>query len=144
MNEKPKVFQSLIIKHLTLKGKQSLSEKILDKTIKQMQKMSLKNHKSLFKLLILKTTPIVKIKQIKKYRKKKMFEFPYIFKKSSRYTHSVKNLIKSSTLKTRNKKVYLKLTRELLASVKSSNDKVLNAHEYAFNIKKFANFRWFK
>jgi ribosomal protein S7 len=144
MIENPRVLKSLFINHLTLKGKKHLSEKILSKTIKRIQKTSLKNHKSLLKLLIIKTTPVIKIKQINRHRKKKLVEFPYILKKSSRYTQSIKNIIKNSGIKTIQKKIDLKLTHEFLYSLKIFNKKIRQTHEYAFSIKKFAYFRWFK
>ena len=143
MIKKPIYLKSLFINHLTSKGKKQKSENSLLNTIKHTQKICLRNHKILLKLLIIKTAPVIKIKQIKGYRKNKQVDFPFILKKSLRYRQSIKIIIKSSNINAVKNKFDFKLSHEIVTSVKDLNKKVRNTHEYAFNLKKFANFRWF-
>lgn len=142
MTQKFKTVKTLIINNLVLCGKKELSEKILFKTIKQLQKRSTKNHKNLLESLIIKTVPVIKIKQIKR-RKKQFIKFPYILKKKSRYIQAIKNIVKISEKKF-SKNFCDKLTQELTLNVKNINKDKKILHEHAFTTKKFANFRWFK
>lgn len=66
-----------IINNLTVNGKKDTSKKIVLKSLKQLQKNSLKQAKKLVNLSFILTTPIFKVhKIIKKRKKKRIIEVP--------------------------------------------------------------------
>lgn len=134
-----------ILTKLINNGIKSSSEKILRKTIKTLQKNSKKNHKEILKKAMINSSPIVKVKQIKR-RRKQIKEFPYIISKNLRLSFGLKSMFKVINSKKKMNYFYKELVEELLltATNKSISTKVKkDIHEHAFKTKKYANFRWF-
>ena len=79
--KKKKSIKNYIINSIIKCGKKSLSEKLLLKTFKEIQKHTKKNTKQLRKLAIIKQISIISIKELlnKKFRRRsKLVSIPYI------------------------------------------------------------------
>jgi len=130
-------------------GKKELSEKILLKTFKELQRTTKINTKNLIKLAIIKTISIVEIKKLKK---KKKFSnnglnkvIPFVRKKKYRIFLSIKAITKQQSLpKMTNYSLYLK--QKIIDSATQSmnqNNVKLELSREAFLKKKFVHYRWF-
>ena len=125
--------KSLDIKHklinsITLNGKKKTSEKILLKSLKELQKSSKKQSKELVKLALVQSTPIFKLHRIsnKKLKKKnrRVREIPaFISKMSSRTSLAIKFILKSIEKKKSNN-FYVKLKENLLTTSQAKGDAV--------------------
>ena len=85
-----------IINHLIIAGKKNTIEKILLKSIKELQKFSNKQSEKLIQLVIMLAMPVFKIfKRINKKRKKKIFkEIPtVILTKSAKISLAIKFIL---------------------------------------------------
>jgi ribosomal protein S7 len=117
-----------IINNLTLNGKKDTSNKIVLKSLKQLQKNSLKQSKKLINLSFILTTPIFKIHKIIKKRKKKkkksIIEFPVLINSNkSKLSSAVKFFL--STLQTKNSEpFYTKFYTEILSNIQNENSSV--------------------
>ena len=134
-----------ILTSLINNGNKYNSEKIFKKSIKLLQKSLKKNSKDIFKKSILNSSPIIKVKQIKRKRKQ-IKEFPFIVKKSSRVSLGLKSMINTVKLKKKKHFFYKELIAELLLTTeqKSTTAKIKRGnYENSFTTKKYANFRWF-
>jgi ribosomal protein S7 len=141
MIKKLKLISALIINNIIVKGKKQVSEKILKQIIKQLQRQFSTNHVSLIKFILIKTAPIIKIKTIKQ-TKKRVKEFPFIVKASTRNSKAIKEVIKTTS--NRSKKKFIENFIGEFSTVLSHENKNKHIlHEYAFTTKKFAHFRWF-
>jgi ribosomal protein S7 len=92
-------------KHILQNGKKSVSEKLIIKTFKSIQKSQKKSHNKIIKLAILNLTPMFRIIKLKnkKRRKKSVKEIPaFLSHQSFRTSWGLKYLTKSSTSKTTN------------------------------------------
>jgi ribosomal protein S7 len=88
-----------IINHITQKGKKTKSEKILNKSIKELQKTSKKPIKKLIQLSIILSTIMFKTRTIKnkKNRKKKAIIRPiFIPKQNKRFSFAIKLIINTA------------------------------------------------
>ena len=141
MIKDPKILKQNIINQLIVKGKKRLSEKALIRSMKQLQKNYSKNHIDLIKFFVVKTAPIVSLKQVKQKKRQKK-EFPYIVKVQTRYKKSIKS-IKKHILKKSKKNFTLSFISDINLLLKNENKNTQLLHEYAFNYKKFSHFRWF-
>lgn len=115
-----------IINHLTKKGKRAKSEKIFNKSIKELQKNSKKNVKNLIKLSIILSSLIFKIRTIKnkKNKKKQIKTLPtFIDKKNKRNFFAVK-LIVSAAKENPNHHFHNKLKEEIFSAVRSENNTI--------------------
>lgn len=85
-----------IINHLTQKGKKTKSEKILNKSIKELQKNSKKQTKRLIQLSLVLSSVIFKIRTIKnkKNRKQKIRIRPtFIANQNKRFSFAIKLIV---------------------------------------------------
>ena len=135
-----------IINQLLLNGKITISEKIWLKSVKFFYKSFVKNHKKVINQVIIKITPLLKVKQLKQKRKRSQLkEFPYIVNKKNRISLALKFFLNKT--KTKNEiKTHKKLVAELLAVANNSGlsiNKKKSLYEYAFIKKKYFYYRWF-
>ena len=86
------MFKKNIYNTIMKNGKKRVSEKILLKVLKELQKTP-KNSRNVFKLSVLNSSPVIFLKQIKRKRKK-IKEFPFILNSKLRVSYGLKNLIK--------------------------------------------------
>ena len=135
-----------IINQLTISGKSAISEKIWLKSLKLFYKSFAKNHKKAINQALINITPLIKIKQLKKKKKRlELKEFPYIINNKSRVSLALKFFLN----KTKNKNeinMHQKLVNELITVADKSSvsiNKRKNLYEYAFIKKKYFYYRWF-
>lgn len=108
-----------IINHLTQKGKKTKSEKILNKSTKELQKNSKKQTKKLIQLSIVLSSIMFKTRIIKnkKNRKKKNKIIPtFIYDKNKRFSFAIK-LIIQATKENYNNCFHKKLKDEFFSTV---------------------------
>lgn len=114
-----------IINNLTLNGKKDTSNKIVLKSLKQLQKNCLKQSKKLINLSLIVTTPIFKVhKIIKKRKKKRIVEIPVLINSNkSKFSLGIKLFL--STLKTKKTgNFYTKFYKETLSNIQSEKSSV--------------------
>ena len=136
------MFKNNIYSTIMKNGKKHISEKILLKVFKSLQKTQ-KNSQSVLKLSVLNSSPVIFLKQVKRKRKQTK-EFPFLLKPQLRTSYGLKNLIK--VCRKENSAFYKNLRLELINSAKKSGKSVgyrSEIHQSAFSKKKFANYRWF-
>ena len=130
-----------IINFLMLKGNKTTCEKLFFKTIKTIQKLSVKNHNKLMKSVIINTSPIIKIKQIRQ----RSNEFPYIVFKKTRIFLALNFIIKN-TNNLSGDSFYIKFNGEIIKSSKNVSNSVAQKNffiQQAFLVRKYAHYRWF-
>ena len=136
------MFKNNIYSTIMKNGKKHISEKILLKVFKSLQKTQ-KNSQSVLKLSVLNSSPVIFLKQIKRKRKQTK-EFPFLLKPKLRTSYGLKNLIK--VCRKENSTFFKNLKSELVNAAKKSGKSVeyrVETHKSAFSKKKFANYRWF-
>lgn len=114
-----------IINHLISNGKKEISEKILLKSFKELQKSSKKQPEKLIKLALIFSTPVFKIYKItNKKRKKKIKEVPTIINtKKARISLAIKFIL--TTLKTKKSNYfYIKLHNEIFLTLKNEGSAI--------------------
>lgn len=140
MNLKKKIFNQIMSN-----GNKPTSEKIILKSLKQIQKIhTKKKFDELLKLGLINSSPIVYLKHIKRKRKQTI-EFPFLLQFNSRLFYGIKFILNNCKSKNSNS-FYKQLELELINSSKNlskSVEKKKNLHQQAFLKKKFANYRWF-
>jgi ribosomal protein S7 len=129
--------------NLMLDGNKIKCEKILKKSVKDFQKNNKKDHKIIFKNSIIKSTPIIKLCEIKnkKSRKKKKKIFPYVINKKIRLSLGIKLLIKNLE-----KPAYLNLFEEMEKQLRNDSEIINNQienYKISVKLKKSSFFRWF-
>lgn len=144
-----------LLNHLMKKGGKETSEKVLLKSVKELQKNTLKKTENIIKSALLNTIPIFKMNTIIKKRKKKkktIREVPiFLVYNKSRISEAIKLIIKTSKkIKKNITSYYLKLVVELLDDCKDDveSDAVLiknNLQKKILAQKKYLrNYRWRK
>ena len=144
-----------LLNHLMKKGGKETSEKVLLKSVKELQKNTLKKAENIIKSALLNKIPIFKMNTIikkKKKKKKTIREVPiFLVYNKSRVSEAIKLIIKTSKKIKRNiTSYYLKLVVELLDDCKDDveSDAVLaknNLQEKILAQKKYLrNYRWQK
>lgn len=116
------------INHLIINGKKNKSEKIVCKSIKDLQAISKKSSKKLVQLALVSTTPIFKISTItqKKRKKKKQKSriIPtFIATKTSRTSFAIKFIVKTAK-KRKNQTLLQKLSEEILLTLNGKSNAV--------------------
>jgi ribosomal protein S7 len=114
-----------IINHLMKHGKKQTSEKIFSKSIKELQKSTLKRTKDVIILSIKQTTPIYKMHFLtqKKRKNKTIKEIPTFIKTSgSRTSLAIKFIVQATRKK--NRSTYKNLKEEILLSSQALGDSV--------------------
>jgi ribosomal protein S7 len=109
-----------IINNLTLDGKKDTSNKIVLKSLKQLQKNSFKQSKKLINLSFILTTPIFKVhKRTLKRKKKRILEIPVLINSNkSKLSLAIKIFL--STLKTKKAgHFYTKFYKETLSNIQN-------------------------
>ena len=142
---KNKHLKNKIFNHLMLNGNKKTCEKFFLKSLKLIQKFSIKNHKNLIKLAIINSTPAIAIKQIKKKRKKNIKEFPFLLSKKIRISLAVKDILTTSKKK-ESKNLDIILKQKIIESSQHKSttiDKKNALQEYALSKKKYIHYRWF-
>lgn len=137
------ILKNILYKKIMLNGNKQTSEKLLLKSLKNVQKMvNKKNFKDLTKLALINSSPVFYIKKIKRKRKNSL-EFPFLLKPNLRISYSLNFMLKFSEKK--NSFIYY-FSNELLNSSKNSSfsvKKTQDIYKESFVKKKFANYRWF-
>lgn len=131
-----------IINHTLKNGKKQLSEKILRKSFKCLQKTQKKSHNDLIKQSILNVTPTFRIIKLK--RRKSKLEIPaFLSSYTYRTSWALKYLIKMSRT---NNIFYQQLEQEILSSAKSNGETIKSKEEFHRNTlqkkKYFKFYRW--
>ena len=129
--------------NLMLNGNKLKCEKNFKKSIKNFQKDNKKDYKIIFKNSIIKSTPVIKLCEIKnkKSRKKKNKIFPYVVNKKIRLSLGIKTLIKNTK-----KPLFSNMSKEMIKRLQNdteiSNIQTEN-YKTAIKLKKSSFFRWF-
>jgi len=147
MNSK-KELKKKLSNHILKNGKKQVSEKILTKSFKSIQKSQKKSHNEIVKLAILNSTPTFRIIKLrnKKRKKKSIREIPaFLSTYTYRTSWGLKYLIKTSTLKPGN--IFAdQLKHEILSSATSESNAITFKNELqnkALQKKKyFRYYRW--
>ena len=131
-----------LINHTFKNGKKHISEKILRKSFKCIQKTQKKSHNDLIKQSILNVTPTFRIIQLK--RRKSKLEIPaFLSSYTYRTSWALKYLIKMSKT---NNVFYKQLEKEILLSAKSNGEIIKlkeELHKNTLQKKKYFKFyRW--
>lgn len=137
---KNKIYNSFMVA-----GNKHISEKTFLKSFKVLQKNTNKNHKDLFKAIIVNTAPIIQMKQIKKKKRKTIKEFPFVLNQKNRITLSIKTILKVLSRK-KGLKFHVKFPTEILSIVQYKSDTLKvkeKTHDEALIKKKYVFFRWF-
>lgn len=135
--------------HITKNGKKEISEKILTKTFKRIQRYQKKNYTDIVKLSLTNATPTFKMIELtdKKRKKKSVKEIPtFLSNYKSRTSWGIKYLTKSSNLQKNHTTFFKKMENEFLITAKSESQTVTlknNFQNKALQEKKYFRFyRW--
>ena len=110
------------INHILKNGKKQISEEILKKSFKSLQKVQKKSHNEIIKQSILNSTPTFRIIKLK--RKKSKQEVPaFLSTYDYRTSWGLKYLIKTVTSKTKNN-FYKQLEQEILDTAKFTSETI--------------------
>lgn len=150
MKRKSLNIKSKLINNITLNGNKKTSEKILLKSLKELQKSSKKQSKELIKLALIQSTPIFKLHKItnKKLKKKKrrVKEIPAFISKMSARTSLAIKFILASVERKDSDNFYLKLKENLLITSQAKGNAVKLKNELqkqSIQHKRFfKNYRW--
>src|SRR6476620_4238306 len=128
MKKKSLDIKSKLINNITLDGRKKTSEKILLKSLKELQKSSKKQSKELVKLALIQSTPIFNLHRIsnKKLKKKnrRVREIPAFISKMSARTSLAIKFILTSIEKKKSNNFYLKLKENLLVTAQAKGNAV--------------------
>lgn len=129
-------------------GKKKTCETILLKSLKAIQKICNKPHKTLVKLAIINSTSTFRIIQLKKKKRKKKSakEIPiFISNNYDRITWSIKFILQTTKKKTTTK-IYNNLKQEIMLSSRNEGDSTkikTDLHKKILTKKRlFLYFRW--
>ena len=135
--------------HLLKNGKKQISEKILIKNFKAMQKSKKKSHSEIIKLAIINTTPTFRVIKLKNKRKKKksVNEIPaFLSTYNYRTSWAINYLIKMARTIKNNNIFSNKLEQEIMLSSKHDSNSVTFKKEIqtrAIQKKRYIkNYRW--
>jgi ribosomal protein S7 len=137
-----------IINRLLINGEKKTSEKVLLKSLKELQKDSNKNAKKLIQLAIVYSIPTFKLHKLtnKKKRKKKVQEIPaFILNERARISLAIKFIL-LTTKKKKTAHFYTKLKQEVLLNSQFKGDaiKIKDDLQKQILLKKhlFKYYRW--
>jgi len=143
------ILKNKIINSLMSNGQKETCEKILTKTLKNIQRNNTKNFKKILQLFILNLTPVFKFnKQSKKRGKKKKIVFtPYLIPNNELRINFALKLLKSILSKNKQNNAVHNLSNEIIASILSnksiSNEKKIEIQNQVLSQKRyFYKFRW--
>jgi len=132
-----------IINHLTLNGNKQTSEKKFNKTLKELNKESIKITKELIRLALIKSSPIFKLHIIKqkKRKKKNIKEIPtFISKKNRRTSLAIKFII--STIKEKKNSFANEILNILKNNSETVNKKNISQKQVLKQKRYFSFYRW--
>jgi len=146
------ILKNKIINSLMSHGQKVTCEKILIKTLKNLQKLNNKNYKNILQLFIESLTPVFKFnKQSKKRGKKKNIVYtPYLIPNNALRISFALKLLKLTLLKNKKGEFTTNLTQEILTAVlfngnSSSSEKKNEVQKQVLAQKRyFYKFRWYK
>jgi ribosomal protein S7 len=137
--------QNKLTNYIMQDGEKQISEKLLLKSYKLVQKaQKKKNFKEIFKLALVNSSPFFYIKQIQR-KKKKALEFPFLLKNSLKLHYGIKVILLSARIKS-TFSFYKKCSLEIINSSKLMSEgvkKKKETYKTAFFTKRYANYRWF-
>jgi ribosomal protein S7 len=143
------ILKNKIINSFMFNGQKETSEKILMKTLKNIQRDQTKNFKKILQLFILNLTPVFKFnKQSKKRGKKKKITFtPYLIPNNELRINFALKLLKSILSKNKQNNTENNLSREIITSVFSNKSistekKVEIQNQILAQKRYFYKFRW--
>jgi small subunit ribosomal protein S7 len=138
------ILSEKFINCLMLKGKKSISEKIFFDFFKLLQKSSIKNIIFFFKFSLINSSLILSTYKIKN-KKRIVREIPFMLLPKNRIIWSIKNIIKS--IKILSKNCFLVNFKNEIINILKKNSQVLlkknDVHTSSLKNKAFAHFRWF-
>lgn len=147
MSNKEKVKKKLL-KHILKNGKKLVSEKILTKSFKCIQKNQNKSHSEILKLAVINSTPMFRVIKLKNKRRKKksVKEIPaFLSTYAYRTSWGLKYLTNFATSKTDNI-FFNKLKHEILSSAKNESFTITFKNELqnkTLKVRKyFKHYRW--
>jgi ribosomal protein S7 len=139
-----------LINHLTLNGKKEVGEKNLLKSIKELQKSSIKKSDTIFQLALINSTPIFKLhrirnKKIKKNKTNKFREIPgFIKNKNTRTSLAIKFILLNA--KHKGEPFYKNFYKEILLNAAHKGTSIQTKNDLQKNVitKKhyFRYYRW--
>lgn len=143
------IIKKKIINHLTLNGKKKTGEKLFLKSIKKLQKESLKRTEELVKLALVNVSPLFKLQKFttkRKKKKKKIREVPFFLQNNnSRISLAIKFIIKAVDAK-KSHGFCTQWSKEVLDNSQCSGDavKMKNELQKQVLLKKrfFMFFKW--
>ena len=137
--------KNIFLNLLMLNGNKRTSEKLLNKSLKKIQKnFNQKRFNDLIKIGLINSSPVLFLRNIKRKRRRAV-EFPFLLNPDLRLFYGLKFIIKSC-YRNKNQPFYFKFKNELIDSGKKKSQSVkkkLDLHQDASLKKKFANYRWF-
>ena len=140
------LIKNLLLNHLMKNGSKNLSEKLLIKIVKLIQKnLYYKNFEGLIKLSLINSSPHIFLKKLKR-RKKVSLEVPFLLKNSIRISYGIKFILKEFLSHKNSLLLTNKIYRAFLESSSFKGFCIKNIdelHKKAFINKKFSNYRWF-
>ena len=140
-----KTLKHNLFNHIMVNGNKSVSERILLKSLKLIQKTQLKkNFEKIIHLSLINNAPTIYIKNIRRKRKRTI-TFPFLLKPQLRIFYGLKFLVHYSRKNNENS-FYPNLKTELINSSKKTSlsfKHKLDLRKDAFLKKKFATYRWF-
>ena len=149
INKQNTLLKQKVIGHLIIGGRKKKSEKVLLKSIKSLQKQSLKSYKEIINLAVMNAIPIFKVseRRLKKTKKKKKLLVPFFLSNNCiRISTALKNIINNTRKISSNLPFYNNLNKELVlnAKKKCENIKIKNdTQRLAIEKKKFLdNYKW--
>lgn len=130
-------------------GNKRTCEGIFKKSLKELQKSTLKNHIELLKLSIVNTTPVFKLnQQVSKKSKTKLKRSTMVFIRNNllRTASSLKYITEASAKKTNSSYFYQNFSQEILNASLSKGDSIerkVTLQKQAFLNKRYlTKFRW--
>jgi ribosomal protein S7 len=135
--------------HITKNGKKQISEKIVAKTFKRIQKSQKKNYTEIIKLSITNATPTFKIIELtdKKRKKKSIKEVPtFLSNYNFRTSWGIKYLAKTSKLQINQATFLKKMENEFIVTAKFESQTITLKNSFQNKVlqekKYFRYYRW--
>ena len=136
------------VNHIMRKGKKKTGEKLLIKSVKEIQKKSNKPHKEIIQLAVMNATPLFKISERRlKKKRKSLRQVPFFLaNRVIRTSTSIRNIIlKVKKLKS-NETFYENFSKEIILSAQNKSEVIKNknnAQKLALEQKKYLdNYKW--
>jgi len=145
--DRKKTLIKILLQFLMKNGNKNISELIIHRFLKTIQKNYKKNSKNIIKLGICNTIRIVsfRVQKDKLSRKKKLKYIPYFLKKIQRTALTIKTILKASHQKMK-EPIYIKIKNEFISAANNKGDflvKRQDIYNTVYEKKNFAHYRWF-